>query len=430
MLRHVCALLLVFSVSAVAQPIPPDEIDDALSHAEALYYEAKFNESIQLLLRVDDLLQAKPGRLQEKTNVKLQLALAHIGLNQNTEARSFLRELYALNGDYRLDPQQFSPKVMTLADDAKTELRDVRCQTARDDAQKQLQSRNASALLELLGSMKSQCPGLETIEPDAADLLYKTGIESYKRGEFLDALQKFRAAAKLSPEHELALQYIELTQSKLQLAADRLLLDWRKNFDAHEFALAAVDYRQLSSSSDANTPPMLNQMRAEYRKTLSALVESWNRACASSDAATMEALRKQISELLPEQSIGEDLLGQMTTCTSSNISIPDSTRTTERECMQMGAQLALTRLKIRVNPFIPPALQDFLRHASVTVRVKARIDEKGDVTVSSTQGNNPAFNDAVRVAVEHWKFLPTVDQNGPRCVETEFPILINSNPSK
>ena len=61
---------------------------------------------------------------------------------------------------------------------------------------------------------------------------------------------------------------------------------------------------------------------------------------------------------------------------------------------------------------------------------EARIDEKGDVTVSSTQGNNPAFNDAVRVAVEHWKFLPTVDQNGPRCVETEFPILINSNLSK
>ncbi len=41
MLRHVCALLLVFFVSAVAQPIPPDEIDDALSHAEALYYDKR-----------------------------------------------------------------------------------------------------------------------------------------------------------------------------------------------------------------------------------------------------------------------------------------------------------------------------------------------------------------------------------------------------
>src|SRR6266568_8055898 len=114
MLRHVCVLLLVFSVSAIAQPLPPDEIDDALSHAEALYYEAKFNESIQLLLRVDDLLQAKPGRLQEKTNVKLQLALAHIGLNQNTEARSFLRQLYAMTADNCFDAQQIYTTVKKL----------------------------------------------------------------------------------------------------------------------------------------------------------------------------------------------------------------------------------------------------------------------------------------------------------------------------
>src|SRR5881396_2847387 len=130
MLRHVCALLLVFSVSAVAQPIPPDEIDDALSHAEALYYEAKFNESIQLLLRVDGLLQATPGRLQEKTNVKLQLALAYIGMNDNNEAKSYLRQAFTLNPEYRLDPQQFSPKVMTLAEEVKAEVRDNRCQTA------------------------------------------------------------------------------------------------------------------------------------------------------------------------------------------------------------------------------------------------------------------------------------------------------------
>jgi hypothetical protein len=263
------------------------------------------------------------------------------------------------------------------------------------------------------------------MEPDAADLLYKTGLEAYKRGEFSDALQRFRAVVKFAPEHELSVQYVELTQSKLQLAADRLLLEWRKNFDAHEFGPAAAGYRQLGSFSEASTTPMLNQMRAEYRKTLSALVESWNRACEGNDAVTMETLRGQIPEL-PEPSIGEDLLEQMTTCISINNTPPAITTITDKECIQMGAQLALTRLKIRVNPVVAPALQDFLRRSSVTVRVKARIDEKGDVTVTDTQGSNPLFNEAVRVAVQRWKFSPTVDQNGLRCVDTELPIVINS----
>ncbi|PYS53312.1 MAG: hypothetical protein DMG13_13280 [Acidobacteria bacterium] len=468
MFRQILVLLLILSVDAIAQPLPPDEINDALSHAEALYFEARFNESIQLLSRVDGLLQATPGRLQEKTNVKLQLALAYIGLNENSEAKSYLRQVFTLNAGYRLDPQQFSPKVMTLAEDAKAELNEVRCQTALDNAQTQLQSRNAGALLELITSMKPQCAGLESIQPDAADLLYKTGIEAYKRSDFFDALKKFRGAVQLSPEHELALQYVELTQSKLQLAADRLLLDWRKNVDTHEFALAKVGYRQLGSFNDASAKPMMNQMQAEYRKTLSTLVQSWKRACASNDAASMETARRQISELLPEPSIGADLVAQTTTCTNSGDNSSKNTNTTgttsdtgssttatpvtapaapvtarpatpndiiavspntTRQCLQMGAQLSLTRLKVRVNPVIPPALQDFLRHAPVTVRVKARIDEKGDVTVSNTQGSNSAFNDAVRVAVERWKFLPTVDQNGPRCVETELPIVLNSGPA-
>ena len=90
MFRYVFILLLIFPPGAIAQSLPPDEINDALAHAEALYYEARFTESIQLLSRVDGLLQATPGRLEEKTNVKLQLALAYIGMNDNNEAKSYL----------------------------------------------------------------------------------------------------------------------------------------------------------------------------------------------------------------------------------------------------------------------------------------------------------------------------------------------------
>ena len=96
--------------------------------------------------------------------------------------------------------------------------------------------------------------------------------------------------------------------------------------------------------------------------------------------------------------------------------------------MQMDTTLALTRLKSRVNPDIPTSVQNALRSAvgstSLTVRVKAQINEKGDVTVGETVGGHPTVNDAIRNAVARWKFSPIIDPSGPRCVNTEIPIVI------
>jgi hypothetical protein len=60
----------------------------------------------------------------------------------------------------------------------------------------------------------------------------------------------------------------------------------------------------------------------------------------------------------------------------------------------------------------------------MTVRAKARINESGDLTVIGLQESNPILNNAIRNALVQWKFAPIRDQNGPRCVETEIPILI------
>ena len=114
---------------------------------------------------------------------------------------------------------------------------------------------------------------------------------------------------------------------------------------------------------------------------------------------------------LPDPELGSDILDQMKTCT-------------KKGCLQMGAQLALARLKVQVNPVIPSAYQQEARRAPVTVRVKSRIDEKGEVTAIEAQGASPMLNESVRSAVERWKFAPIVDQSGPRCVETEIPITI------
>src|SRR5262249_45817262 len=162
-------LALLIAIQAVAQTAPQDDVKDALAHAEALYYGARFSESIALLTRVDDTLKTQPGRLQEKINTKLRLALAHIGLNETAQAKALLVELYALNLDYVLDAAQFSPKVIAVANEARAEQIKVQCQSAQEDARKYLNVGNTSAFLDLDRSLRSKCPGLAAIEPEAAE---------------------------------------------------------------------------------------------------------------------------------------------------------------------------------------------------------------------------------------------------------------------
>ena len=156
---------------------------------------------------------------------------------------------------------------------------------------------------------------------------------------------------------------------------------------------------------------MLTQMRADYRNAVAVQLESWNRSCAAADQTAMDSIRQQLPEHFSDASMGEDLLTQMNQCV-------------KRGCMPVTTQLALARLKVQVNPVVPPAFQAMVRGSSVTVRVKTRIDEKGDVTVIESQGGTSVLNDSVRAAVEHWKFAPIMDTKGPRCAEAEIPIVI------
>jgi hypothetical protein len=56
--------------------------------------------------------------------------------------------------------------------------------------------------------------------------------------------------------------------------------------------------------------------------------------------------------------------------------------------------------------------------------VNVKIDETGNVVTADAQGSNPRLNGVVRSAVERWKFSPAIDKSGPRCVETEIPIVL------
>ena len=431
-------LALFVTVQSAAAPAQ-DEIKEGLLRAESLYYEAKFVESIQLLARVNDALAAKPERLQDKIATKLQLALSNIGLNDTASAKVFLAELYALDPDYSLDARQYAPKVVALANDARNEQSRLRCDIAFQDARRSMSAGDSAAMLNTLQVMKPKCPNLAELEPDAAELLYRTGLTAYKLNDFPAALNNFRSAVKLSPRHELATQYVELTESKVQLAGDKLLLQWQKNFDTRDYKAAASDYRQIMTLGENGNPQMVGHVMREYRKALTTLVDSWGRVCGNDPSATAQ-IRNQVSDMLPEPTFATDLQAQMKTCTSADTApapratarldsktdtvVASPPRTDSSNCHPMESQLVMPRLKTRVDPEIPPAARAYIQNTQVIVRVKVRIDESGNVAPMEVTGSNVMLNTAVRTAVEKWKFNPIADRNGPRCVNTEIPILI------
>jgi hypothetical protein len=411
MCKKTLVLFAVVLLSRAAWSAPSDEPSDMLARAEALYYEADFAKSVELLLRADEILSKQPANVKEKTDVKLQLALGFIGLNDNERAKTSLGELFVLDPNRVMDPQMFSPKVIKLAEEAKAEQNELRCRTVVNDAQKQLTAGNSDGLVKLISANRSNCAGLAVLNPKAADMLFKEGLDAYKKTQMPEALGKFRAALAIEPTHELAAQYVDLTASKLEFTAERSLVNWRKNFDAGEFALAARDYRELVSVSSTQT---ITEVRSEYRRMLSALVDAWNRACASSDAAKMEEIRVRVNALLPETSFAEDLLGGMKACTPTG-------------CIQMDSNLAMARLKERIEPKISTQLAAQVQVFPVTIHVKTRISDKGNVVGTELKGGNSLLYGVIQTAVEQWKFLPAVIEGiGPRCVETDIPIVIKT----
>lgn len=411
MFRNIPALLIIVLMSRPGWSAPPASADDPsemLARAEALYYEAEFAKSVELLSRADEMLRPQSGHLEEKINVKMQLALSFMGLNDINRARANLVEVYALDSDHRIDPQIFAPKVVKLAEEAKAEQNEQRCQSLLNDAQKQYAAGNSDNLVKVIGSGQPKCPGVSALSSKAADMVFKEGLEIYKKSQMTQALQKFRTALALDPSHDLAAQYVDLTERKLEFTADRALVAWRKDFDAGEFALAAGDYRELSSLKKSTE---IDSIQAEYRRALSSHVDSWNRACATDDIPAMERLRLQAAAMLPYPSFGEDILVKMGTC------VPVG-------CLQMESLSALTRLKSRVDPQFSPQVISRLKGLPLTVHVKARIDVNGSVVSSEIRGGDLSLQGAIRTAVDQWKFLPALTGSGARCVDTEIPITI------
>jgi Tfp pilus assembly protein PilF len=424
----ILALLPIAGTGLLQGVSSQDDFENTLTRAQALYYEARFKDSVELLLPVDAMLREQPDHVSQRVRVKLQLALGYIGQNQIAQAKSVFKEVCVLDAAYSLDSSQFAPKVLALFDDAKVEHKKDRCDAFCEEIDKYSRSGDVQGLLRLARETPEGC----TCEAaaGAAELLYTQGVEAYKREDFGQATEKLRAALKFRPQHELAVQYFELTESKAKLTVEQKSLDWRKLFDAQEYPKAATVYRQLESVNvEGKANAALEQMRGEYRRAVSSRVESWNQICAAGGSLSLDTVHQQVRELLPNEKIAADVVSKFSPCEPVPVAVapvekaevPAANTVVVAGCLEMPSQQAMARIKSKTNPDIP---LDRLPLGTTNLRAKVRIDENGNVAVREISGANSYLNEMMRVAIEKWKFLPATVADQRRCVETELPVSL------
>src|SRR5215813_651794 len=163
MLQYVLALL----IWAAPMDPTPELVASTLRRAQALYYDARFQETIDLLFPLDKALGSDDKRTKEKIDIKLQIALAHVGLGQMPEATMRFGEICALDPDYSLDSKKFAPKVVSAFEEAKEENDKVQCQMFCAEADKLLDAGDVEALLALVQRTRSRCNCIEASALDA-----------------------------------------------------------------------------------------------------------------------------------------------------------------------------------------------------------------------------------------------------------------------
>lgn len=441
---HIAFALLatVQTVGATPQAGRATDIKQTLAQAETLYYDAHFGKTIELLTPVEEAFKTQPGRLEDRVEVKVKLALANIGMNETARALSFLIEMYALKPDYVFDTRLFSPKVIALANEARTQQSKARCETTMTEARKHIAAGDTKSLQALLASTKPQCAELAQISGDAADALYKDALAAYRRSDLAAAVKGFEAVLSYSPEHELALQYLDIIKSKSQLENDRLLVQWQRDFNERRFAAAADGYKQILAQGGSASAAAA-YVTGQYREALTQLADNWPRGCAGGDAAAT-AIRSQVADMIPEPSFGQDIRQRMSDCPKPGRNAGNSTIAiasvaakpaakpavkpvaVDANCLEMTAEVAMTRIKTKVDPVLPKELRQLFRSRPKTVvRVKARIDEAGDVSVLEVISDVPLMDNVLREALDQWKFTPIRDREGPRCADTEIPFVMS-----
>src|SRR4029078_9853817 len=200
MFQYILSLFLfVAGVVGPQAAAAQTDVNATLSLAQKAYYEARFKDAIDMLLPLDAALQRNSARIKDRVAIKLQSALAQIGLNQTADAKVRLTELYELDPQFGLDPQQYAPKVLTLAQESKALYSENRCRLICEQTDKDLKSGKADALFKAPGAAPA-CSCMLSLATKAVDVIYSEALEANRQGDLPKAIQKLRTVLKINPE--------------------------------------------------------------------------------------------------------------------------------------------------------------------------------------------------------------------------------------
>ena len=433
--RIILAWFLIGCLAGMAAAQVKQDVSAELSRAQAFYYSSQFQESLILLTELEKRIGAGPDQANDLLNTKLYMGLAYLGMNQEDQARSKFIEVCKLDGKYALNSQVYSARIITAFNEAKAACAPAPARASTTSA-----------------------------ETSIAQSTFLRGKELYEKGQFEDALKYFNVVLALDDKHDLAREYADLAQQRLEILAQRGYTEWRMSFDARQYDKAAAAYNKIRNDQQPSAKEATKQIESEYQTTLLNLVASWKAACTSRELTRLDSIRNEATNIAAGLPFGPDALAQLQPCAprtatpdaapagnkpvtpaataSNSVRTPPITPNpapptpvpasvpvipvaaqpqsdSDSRCIKGDPMLAMTRLKTRVNPQIEPGLQRYIGRG---IAVSIEIDEQGNVAVKEVARANPRIAEAIKLAVSQWKFNPTIIDDQPRCVDTDLPI--------
>jgi len=115
-----CLIALLAPAPARTQPAPDDrELVAGIQQVK----EGDFEGAVVTLEAVVRRLQGRPDRSKDLAQAALHLGMAQLALDQRSAAKQSFREALSADGSLRLTPDQYSPKVIALLEEARREVR-------------------------------------------------------------------------------------------------------------------------------------------------------------------------------------------------------------------------------------------------------------------------------------------------------------------
>ena len=251
------SIALVASIGSVQRAISQEDIERTLTRAQNLSYEARFKDSVDLLLPADAALRQRPSPRrpdQRKTAAGAQL---HWSESDSRSESRFSGSLRSGSGVFPGFKSVF-PKVVALFNDAKAERKKISCEARCGQIDKLSKSGDVAGLLTLANEGSPAAA--------ASRLLVQLTCSSSRnwfrlpgRTILQELSERFRPI-KFRPDLDVAIQYAELADGKMTIATEQMLLNWRK-------LLLRMNFRRLQVCIGDSSRPTLKVRAPDWSRS-------------------------------------------------------------------------------------------------------------------------------------------------------------------